>query len=110
MIVIMVRMYKVIVFAPKSDVDRLITAMGDAGAGKIGKYSHCAHVTKGMGHWKPLPGSNPTVGKVDEMCTEEQYRIETVCTRNAAHDIIAAIRTNHSYETPEINLIKMSRL
>lgn len=56
-------MYKVIVFAPKSDVDKLIAAMGDAGAGKIGNYSHCAFVTLGYGTWRPLPGANPTEEK-----------------------------------------------
>jgi hypothetical protein len=100
-------MHKVIVFAPKSDVDTLVTAMGDAGAGTIGKYSHCAFVTQGVGHWKSLPGSHPTVGKVGEMSTEEQHKIEMVCTQEALASVVSTIRKTHSYETPEINIVEL---
>ena len=100
-------MYKVIVFAPKSDVDKLISAMGDAGSGKIGNYSHCAFVTKGHGTWKPLPGSNPSVGKVGEMSHEEGYKVEMICSKESLNEVISAIHKNHSYETPEINIVEL---
>ncbi len=100
-------MYKIIVFAPKSDVEKLITAMGDTGAGTIGKYSHCAFVIRGMGHWKSLPGSHPTIGKVGEMSTEEQYKVEMVCPKKSLSKVVSAIRKTHSYETPEINIVEL---
>lgn len=100
-------MYKVIVFAPKSDIDRLIAAMGDAGAGKIGKYSHCAFVTHGIGHWKSLPGSHPKIGKIGEISTEEGYKIEMVCPEKAIQSVMKAIQSAHSFETPEINILQL---
>lgn len=100
-------MYKIVVFAPKSDVDRLIQAMGDAGAGKIGNYSCCAFVTSGTGYWKPLPGSKPTEGKIGEVSKEEQYKIEMICSVDCLQEVVLTIRRTHSYETPEINVIKL---
>lgn len=79
--------------------------MGDAGAGRIGNYSHCAFVSQGEGYWKSLPGSNPTMGKVGELSIEEQYKIEMVCPKEALNEVIKAVHENHSYETPEINII-----
>lgn len=105
---IIFHMYKVIVFAPKSDIDRLIAAMGDAGAGKIGNYSHCAFVTKGQGTWVPLPGSHPKIGKVGTVSTEEQYKIEMVCPKTSLEHVTEAIRKHHSFETPEINIIDLT--
>lgn len=100
-------MLKIIVFCPKSDIEKLITAMTDAGAGTIGKYSGCAFVTKGIGYWKPEKGANPTVGKVEEVSYEEQYRLEMVCAEDRKLHVITAIKKAHSYETPEINIVQL---
>lgn len=82
--------------------------MGDAGAGTIGNYSHCAFVTKGMGYWKSLTGSHPTIGIVGETSIEEQYKIEMVCPAKSLDNVTKAVRKHHSFETPEINIIDLT--
>jgi hypothetical protein len=40
---------KIVVFVPEDSADKVRKALGDAGAGKIGKYSFCSFSTKGTG-------------------------------------------------------------
>lgn len=45
---------KVWLTCPKSHAESVRLAIGDAGIGKIGNYSHCAFVSEGKGYFKPL--------------------------------------------------------
>jgi len=91
-------MVKIVVFVPKAHRDAVRLAMGDAGAGVIGKYSHNAFSIDGSGMFKPLPGSHPTVGKVGKIEHTQEARVEAVCERRIAKEVLAAIRMVHPYE------------
>lgn len=58
-------MYKVSFYVPKQDLERVKSALFHAGAGRIGQYFHCAWQTLGEGQFKPLEGSNPSVGELN---------------------------------------------
>lgn len=92
--------YKIVVYVPESHGDALREAMGDAGAGKIGNYSHCTFTLKGTGRFKPEAGANPTVGEVGKLQEITEDRIETVCSEEKLKDILAAIKKVHPYEEP----------
>lgn len=94
------RLYKIVVYVPESHADQLRQAIGDAGAGKIGKYSHCTFTVKGTGRFKPLEGANPTIGQVGKLEEVSEDRIETVCEGNVLKDVLKAIRLVHPYEEP----------
>ncbi|MCW2632586.1 MAG: NGG1p interacting factor 3 protein, partial [Pseudonocardia sp.] len=48
---------KIVVFVPVGDsTQRVLDAMADAGAGRIGDYSHCAWSTDGVGQFLPHAG------------------------------------------------------
>jgi len=89
---------KIVVFSPTTHADIIRKAMGDAGAGKIGNYSHCSYSVDGVGRYKPLQGAKPFIGEVgnDEEVSEE--KIEFVCDREKAKDVIAAMKKVHPYE------------
>ena len=72
--------YKLVVYVPESQADALREAIGNAGAGKIGNYSHCTFTLKGTGRFKPEEGANPTIGEVGKLEEVLEDRIETVCT------------------------------
>src|SRR6188768_506653 len=61
------KLYKIVVYVPETHADKLRKAMGNAGAGKIGKYSHCTFTIKGTGRFKPLEGANPTIGEIGNL-------------------------------------------
>lgn len=92
--------YKIVVYVPESHGDALREAMGEAGAGVIGKYTHCTFTLKGTGRFKPGEGANPTIGEVGKLEAVEEERIETVCSADKLSDVLEAIRTTHPYEEP----------
>lgn len=96
----MEKKYKIVVYMPESHADKLREAMGNAGAGKIGNYSHCTFTLKGAGRFKPEEGANPTVGSVGKMEEVSEDRIETVCSGDRLQDVLKAIREAHPYEEP----------
>ena len=92
--------YKIVVYVPESDADKLREAIGNAGAGKIGNYSHCTFSIKGTGRFKPLDGANPTIGEVGKSEEVAEERIETACEADKLQAVLKAIKDAHPYEEP----------
>lgn len=89
---------KIVVFVPESHADAVRQAVGDAGAGKIGNYSHCSFSSKGHGRFLPLQGANPTIGQVGKPEIVEEERIEFICEKEKVSGVISAMRKAHPYE------------
>jgi hypothetical protein len=89
---------KIVVFVPKTHTDIVRQVMGDAGAGRIGLYSHCSYSVDGVGRYMPLAGARPAIGGVGKFEEVEEERIECVCDRDKAKEVITAIRIVHPYE------------
>lgn len=86
---------KLVVFVPETHTDVVRDAMGKAGAGKIGNYTHCTFSTKGFGRFKPEEGANPHIGQVGKLEEVLEERIETVVEREKLQDVIKAIKEVH---------------
>ncbi len=89
---------KIVVFVPEANADQVRLALGEAGAGKIGNYSHCSFSSKGTGRFLPGKGANPHIGKVGEIEAVVEERIETVCDRAKLGTVLAAMKAAHPYE------------
>jgi len=89
---------KIVVFVPKTHTNIIRQAMGDAGAGKIGNYSHCSYSVDGFGRYKPMNGAKPFIGEVGKFEEVLEERIECVCEKDKAKEVIAAMRKVHPYE------------
>ncbi|MDO8657875.1 MAG: YqfO family protein [Candidatus Levybacteria bacterium] len=100
----MEEMVKIVVFVPLTHTDIVRRAMGDAGAGMIGNYSHCTFSSKGYGRYKPLQGANPAIGKVGKFEKVEEERIETMCPKKKAKEVIATIKKVHPYEEVALDI------
>jgi len=85
---------------PETHADKVREAIGQAGAGKIGNYSHCSFTLKGTGRFKPEEGAHPTIGEVGKLEAVEEERIETVCAEDKLTDVLKAIKSTHPYEEP----------
>jgi hypothetical protein len=96
--------YKIVVYVPESHADQLREAMGNAGAGRIGNYTHCMFTLKGVGQFKPGEGADPYVGNVGELNKVNEERIETVCEGKALAAVVQAIRGTHPYEEPAFDV------
>lgn len=92
------KLIKIVVFVPKTHTNVVRQAMGDAGAGKIGSYSHCSFSIDGVGRYKPTEGAKPFIGEVGKFEEVVEERIECVCNRSKAKEVIAAMKKVHPYE------------
>jgi hypothetical protein len=97
-------MQQLTVYVPESHLNSLKEALFAQGAGQIGHYSHCCWQTLGQGQFKPLAGSQPHTGKVLELCTVQEYKLEMVVADGKISDVITALKQHHPYETPAYHL------
>jgi hypothetical protein len=86
--------------APKEHADAVRKAMGDAGAGRLGNYTHCSFSYEGMGRFLPEERANPAYGAKGELSQVPEERIEMLCERAVVKDVIAALKKAHPYEEP----------
>lgn len=89
---------KIVVFVPESHLDIVLKAMGDAGAGVIGNYTHCSSSSKSVGRYLPMEGAHPTIGEVGKFEEVEEERVEMICPREKAKEVITAMEKVHPYE------------
>ncbi|HEX7633230.1 MAG TPA: hypothetical protein VF401_02815 [Candidatus Saccharimonadales bacterium] len=102
--------YKVVVTVPENEADKLRQAIGDAGGGKVGNYTHCSFSVKGTGRFLPTDGAKPAIGQVGQLEEVAEERIEITCDSESVKAVIAAIREAHSYEEPAIDLYELTEL
>src|SRR3989338_5191650 len=99
--------YKIVVFVPVTNADTLREAMGNAGAGVIGNYSHCTFTSTGIGRFRPVEGAHPTIGEVGKFESVEEERIETVCSEEKLQGVLEAIKRSHPYEEPATDVYEI---
>lgn len=89
---------KIVTFAPIDSADAIREALGNAGAGLIGEYSFCSYSAVGKGRFLPSERANPHIGSVGALEAVEEERIEVVCDRANAKNVIAAMKNAHPYD------------
>ena len=89
---------KLVTFIPEAHVEKVRMAMLDAGAGKIGNYSHCSFSSTGNGTFKANEGANPFVGKIGEIHNEKESRVEVVFPNHIQANVLSALKSTHPYE------------
>jgi hypothetical protein len=97
----------IITMVPTDHLTPLLEAMGNAGAGVIGNYTHCAFTHTGLGRFKPEAGANPAIGERGQLTEVEETRIEMSCRRDRLKAVLAALRAAHPYEEPAIYLLPL---
>ena len=101
---------KIIVFVPETHTDVVREAIGNAGAGKIGNYSHCTFSSKGVGRYRPEAGANPHIGEVGKFEEVIEERIETICPREKIQDVIKAIKEVHPYDEVALDVYALENI
>ncbi len=101
-------MYKICVYVPEKHVEKVKQALFDAGAGRIGNYDSCCWQTEGIGQFRPLQNSNPTIGSLNEVERVREVKIELVCTDELVIQAIQAMKDSHPYEEPAFDVWKLA--
>lgn len=100
---------KLVVFVPEKQADLVRKAVGEAGAGEIGKYNFCSFSIKGTGRFKPQTGANPFIGKIGKTEKVLEERVEVICPRKKIDKIIKAIKKVHPYEEIALDIYPIER-
>ena len=89
---------KIVTFVPVSHADAVRGALGQAGAGQIGEYSYCSFTSIGKGRFIPSDTASPHIGTPGKPEIIGEERIEVICERKHAKEVITAMRQAHPYE------------
>lgn len=92
------RNVKIVVFVPLTHCGIVRKAIGDVDAGIIGNYSYCSFSSKGTGRFKPNEKANPHIGEANRLEEVEEERIEFICSKSKAKEIINVMIESHPYE------------
>ena len=101
--------YKLEIYIPESHFDVLKQALMSADAGHIGNYDCCLSYSRVIGMWRPLAGTDPFLGRTNEISEEEELKVEVTVSGEKLEETMAAIMSVHPYEEPVINVIELYR-
>jgi dinuclear metal center YbgI/SA1388 family protein len=89
---------KLVTFVPKDDTERVRMALFNAGAGNIGNYDCCSYNVDGEGTFRAGEGTNPYVGKVGDLHSEPEVRVEVIVPKAKLSKVIREMKASHPYE------------
>lgn len=98
---------KMVVFVPVEAADRVAEGLFEAGAGRIGNYSHCSYRSEGVGTFYGEEGARPTVGQARKLKRVDEVRLETVLPLERVGAAVRALRAAHPYEEPAFDLVQL---
>lgn len=98
---------KLTVYIPDSHLEMVKAALFAAGAGRVGNYDCCAWQVLGEGQFRPLAGADPHIGRVGDLERVPEWRVELVLPAARAHEVVAALKSTHPYETPAYDVVAL---
>jgi hypothetical protein len=103
-------LYQLIFYVPESHLETVKSALFAAGAGRIGDYDQCAWQTLGTGQFRPLIGSKPFIGSIDQVESVAEYKVEMVCEAGQIKNALQALLAAHPYQTPAYSVLEMQTI
>ncbi|MCK9280712.1 MAG: Nif3-like dinuclear metal center hexameric protein [Melioribacteraceae bacterium] len=96
--------FKLVVFAPESDIEKISDAVFNSGAGRIGEYDKCSYRSKGEGTFLGSSNTNPALGKKGNFEKVKEERLEFIVDSWNLNASIRALINAHSYEEPAYDI------
>ena len=93
-----IHLKKLVVYVPTEQCKRVKEALGNAGAGAIGNYSHCLFSSSGIGQFLPEENANPYIGDKGKLEQVNEERIETLFPDYLEKKVVQAMIKAHPYE------------
>ncbi len=91
-------LFKLAVFVPAGYEEPVRRALGDAGLGVIGRYSHCSFAGRGQGTYEPLKGARPFRGEVAKLSRAAEVRFEMLAPESLLQPALTLLKEAHPYE------------
>lgn len=101
------QLFKLVVYVPTDHAELVRAALGKAGAGHIGQYSHCTFSVTGTGTFLPQTGTNPFIGTVGNLERVVEERVETIVPERLLNQSLRAMSKAHPYEEVAYDIIPL---
>lgn len=101
------KLFKLVTFVPLEHVKPVQEALFKAGAGHTGNYDSCSFSSRGEGTFRPGKGTKPFTGKVNELHTEQENRIEVIIPAHIVSQAVRALQEVHPYEEVAYDIIPL---
>jgi dinuclear metal center YbgI/SA1388 family protein len=101
---------KLVTYIPDEYLQKVRTAVFEAGAGCIGKYDYCSYGTQGLGTFQAKEGAQPFVGEVGKLHTEPETRFETIFPKHLESKIVSALIKSHPYEEVAYDIYSLNNI
>lgn len=98
---------KLVVYIPKDHKEKVQKALFEAGAGHIGNYDNCSFESNGIGSFRALDGSDPFVGNIGKVHSEEEVRLEIIFPLYLKSEVISALINAHPYQEVAYDIYKI---
>jgi dinuclear metal center YbgI/SA1388 family protein len=89
---------KLVVFIPTENVDSVLKALHEAGAGQIGNYQNCSFKVEGTGAFTPNNQATPHIGQAGRPENVRETRAEVIFPSHLETRVMSALRKSHPYE------------
>lgn len=94
-------------FVPEEHVESVKRAVFNEGAGRIGNYEQCSWQSLGQGQFYPVEDAKPFLGKIHQLESVAEYKVELVCDDAFIRSAVAALIKVHPYEEPAYEVYKL---
>jgi hypothetical protein len=94
-------------YVPVKEAEKVKESLFKAGAGKLGQYDYCSFESQGTGQFRPLKGSSPHIGELNQLEKVNELKVEMICEEEIIKKIIKILIETHPYETPAYHVIKL---
>lgn len=102
------KLKKLVVFVPRTHCEQVREAIGNAGAGSVGNYSHCTFLSEGTGYFLPGENTNPFIGRAGEIEAVKEERLETIFPVALEKKVLSAMFKAHPYEEVAYDIYPLS--
>lgn len=92
------RLVKLETFVPKENMQEVLNALYEAGAGNIGNYAECSFTSDGTGTFTPNDKANPSIGRKGIAESVKEKRIEVLLPSHKVQKVVSALKIAHPYE------------
>ena len=102
-----IHLKKLVVYVPTEQCEQVKEALGNAGAGAIGNYSHCLFSSSGIGQFLPEENANPYIGDKGKLEQVNEERIETLFPDYLEKKVVQAMIKAHPYEEVAYDIYRL---
>jgi len=92
------KLSKLATYCPDDQVEKVRSALFEAGAGHIGNYDSCSYNLEGYGTFRAGDHTEPYVGEKGKLHTEKEVRIEVIFPDHLQDILIRSLINSHPYE------------